>query len=148
MLRVPFGPHGQTVSRLAPLGDPRAYKTYGAVSPLSTHWRPATCEEADCEAFLHGWVTTVDLSTPEGQQMAHFITHDKTRRWTVQKVSATLVKFIYGPGQRCFAEHRTRPGTLLVHQGGRVAREHVSLADLAEDYTEHMGGIADQQARG
>ena len=54
MIAVPFGPHGQTVSRLAPLGDPRAYKTYGASMPLRTHWRAGTCEEAACEALCLG----------------------------------------------------------------------------------------------
>src|ERR1700733_771451 len=99
MISVPFGPHGQTVSRLAPLGDPRAYKTYGASMPLRTHWRTGTCEEAGCEAHRSGWVTTVDLSTDLGQKQAHYIMHDKSRRWTMQRVSLTIVKFVYGPGQ-------------------------------------------------
>lgn len=112
LIQVPFGDYGQTVSRIAPVGSPQAYKTYTALSPLGTHFRTATCEEAGCEQYRSGWVTTVDLSTTDGQKMAHFIQHDKTRRWTMQKVSATLVKVIYGPGQRCLRSqaepHRVR----------------------------------------
>jgi hypothetical protein len=59
-----------------------------------------------------------------------------------------LTVFRFTPHQRCFNEHRTRPGRLLVYSGGRGVREHTDLRFLAEDYTEHMGGIAAQQERG
>jgi hypothetical protein len=56
--------------------------------------------------------------------------------------------FRFDPGQRCFREHRTRPGRLLVYSRGRGVREHSSLRFLAEDYTEHAGLLAAQQERG
>lgn len=161
MIAVPFGAHGQTVSRLAPVASPAAYKTYGALSPLSTHWRTATCEEADCEAYRSGWVTTVDLSTPEGQAMAHFITHDKTRRWTLQKLSATLVKFVYGPGQRCFTSQREphkvrsgRPPRWLVRDGDfrgnptGLVREHRHPEFWVEDQQETLDRVRTLRQRG
>lgn len=157
LIQVPYGVHGQTVSRIAPVGPPQAYKTYGAVMPLRTHWRPATCEEAACDAYRSGWVTTVDLSTADGQRMAHFIKGDKTRRWTVQKISPTLVKFLFGPGQKCFKPHQVRTGRpprLLVRDGdfrgnptGRVTR-HARVEDWIDDQQETLGRVASLRQRG
>lgn len=108
------------------------------------------CEDAGCDQQRFGWMTECDLSTAQGAMVANWIRSGQSGR-TFKEVSAKnaqVAVFKFDSGQRCFTEHRTRPGTLLVHQGGRVAREHVSLSDLAEDYTEHMGGIAAQQQRG
>ena len=156
MIAVPFGPDGQTVSRLSPLGSPGSYKTYGAVSPLRTHWRPGTCEEADCGAWREGWVTSADLTTTEGQRIAHFITHDKTRRWTLQKVTATYVKFIFGPGQRCFTPHQVRsarPPRWLVRDGDfrtpqAPAREHKRPEFWVEDQQETIARVEAIRQRG
>lgn len=157
MIAVPFGPAGQTVSRLEPLGSPGAYKTYGAVSPLSTHWRTGTCEEAGCDAYRSGWVTTVDLSTELGQKQAHYITHDKTRSWTLQRVSVTLVKFVFGPGQQCFTRHKvrtSRPPRFLVRSGDfrgnpdGFRREHRNGRDWAEDQQETLDRVAVLRQRG
>lgn len=157
LIQVPYGSHGQTVSRIAPVGDPRAYKTYGAVMPLSTHFRDGTCEEAGCDAYRSGWVTTVDLSTADGQKMAHFIKEDRTRRWTLQKVSPTLVKFVFGPGQRCFRRHRVRlerPARFLARDGdfrgnptGRVT-EHKRVEHWLEDQQETLDRVAALRQRG
>jgi hypothetical protein len=58
-----------------------------------------------------------------------------------------LTVFRFDPRQRCFEEHRTRPARLLVRDGGQV-REHVSFSDIAEDYTEHVGRLAELQQKG
>ena len=108
------------------------------------------CEAAGCDQWQLGWVTECDQSTREGVMVANWIRSGQSRR-TFHEVSgknAAVALFRFDSGQRCFTEPRTRPGRLLVHQGGHVAREHVSLSDLAEDYTEHMGGVADQIERG
>lgn len=161
MIQVPFGPHGQTVSRIAPVGSPGSYKTYSAVMPLATHWRAATCEEAGCDAYALGWVTTVDLSTQDGQRMAHLIAHDKTRRWTLQKVSPTLVKFVFGPGQRCFPSqvtpHRVRvdrPPRFIARDGdfrGNPTGRHLvhkRAEDWIEDQQETLDRVAARRQRG
>jgi hypothetical protein len=57
-----------------------------------------------------------------------------------------LTVFRFASHQRCFEEHRTRPARLLVRDGG--IREHVSFSDLAEDYTEHVGRLAEQAQKG
>lgn len=110
----------------------------------------AACEDAGCDQWRSGWVTECDESTKEGALVAHWIRSGQSGRTfrELAVVAGQPAVFRFDSGQRCFREHRTRPGSLLVHQGGRVAREHVSLSDLAEDYTEHTGRLAGQQERG
>lgn len=110
----------------------------------------AACEDVGCDQWRSGWETVCDESTKQGALVAAWIRSGQSGR-TYRELAAVAGQpavFRFDSGQRCFAEHRTRPGRLLVHQGGRVAREHVSLGDLAEDYTEHTGRIAGQLERG
>ena len=108
------------------------------------------CETAGCDQWRTGWETVCDESAKDGALVAAWIRSGQSGR-TYRELTAVTGQpavFRFDAGQRCFTEHRTRPGRLLVHQGGRIAREHVSLADLAEDYTEHVGHLAAQQERG
>jgi hypothetical protein len=112
----------------------------------------AACEDVGCDQWRSGWVTECDESAKPGAMVAAWIRSGQCGR-TFREAAGTqdgrpVAIFYFDSGQRCFQEHRTRPGRLLVYSGGRGAREHVSLSDLAEDYTEHMGGIAAQQERG
>lgn len=109
----------------------------------------AACEDVGCEQHRNGWDTVCDLTTPDGRMVAEMIRSGKSGR-TYREIDPTarMVIFRFDSGQRCFAEHRTRPGFLQVYSGGRPAREHVSLGDLAEDYMEHTGQLAEQQKRG
>lgn len=151
----PFG--AVTLNRIPPQGDPQHYKTYGALSPLSTHFRNGTCEEADCLAYREGWVTTVDLGTELGQRQARYITHDKTRRWTLQKVSDRMVKFVFAAGQQCYRKHRIRidrPARFLVRGGDwrgnptGFRREHKRAEDWVEDQIETLDRIETARNRG
>jgi hypothetical protein len=152
LIQVPFGSRGQTVTRIAPLMGAEHYKTYGMARPLKTHWRPATCEEAGCLPYRKGWVTTVDLTTDLGQRQYHFITHDRERRYSVQRVTATLLKFTYGPGFPCFrrSEHRLpveRPARFYVAEGdfrGNPRRVPVRVHTRAEDWVEDFSGHQDK----
>lgn len=115
----------------------------------------AACEDVGCDQWLLGWETVCDLSdfTPltGGLAVATLIRSGQTGRDYREfppGPGGTVTVFRFAPRQRCFREHRTRPGVLRVYSGGRPVREHTSLRFLAEDYTEHMGGIADQQQKG
>jgi hypothetical protein len=155
-IQVPFG-HAM-VTRIAPKAGPDKYKTYGMSMPLKTHWRAATCEEVDCEAWRNGWVTTVDLSTDLGKKQYDLITHDRERRYTMQRVSLTLVKFVYGPGFPCFArsQHRTplpRPARYIVAHGDwrgylERPRVHQRAEDWVEDFALHHDQIRTAIERG
>ena len=156
LLQVPFG-HA-LVNRVEPLMPPQAYKTYGMSMPLRTHWRPATCEETDCEAYRFGWVSTFDLGTELGQKQYHYCTHDRERRYHVQRVSLTLVKVVYGPGNRCFrsGEHRVplerlpvftvAPGDWRARTG--QPRVHKRPEDWTEDFSVHQDRLATAVQRG
>jgi len=158
MVSVPFG-HTR-VNRIAPDAGPEHFKTYGASMPLATHWRRATCAEVDCDAYLNGWVSTFDLGTDLGQRQYDYCTHDRERRYSVQRVSMTVVKLLYGPGQRCFrsGDHRVpleRPARLYVAGGDwrgnprRIpVRVHKRPEDWVEDFSEHQARVAAIKQRG
>jgi hypothetical protein len=105
----------------------------------------AACADVGCSSWLYGWETHVDEATPLGGEQARYIRHMSGRTFTELK-SGGLTVFRFGPRQRCFAEHRTRPGRYLVRGGG--VREHAWLGDWIEDAAEHVTMIEDQRARG
>jgi hypothetical protein len=148
------------LQRVAPKAGPENFKTYSMRQPLPTHWRVATCEEVDCVDYLTGFVTTIDTSTEMGKWHYDFITHDKTRSYSMQRVSDTLFKFIYGPGNTCWkqSEHRTLIGkpALFVVTGGdwrgnprqTPKRVHVRAEDWVDDFASHQDGISQMVRRG
>ena len=157
MVRVPFG--HTSVQRIVPQMPVQAYKTYGMSMPLASHWRPATCEEVDCEAYRAGWVTTIDLDTELGRKQYHYCTHeDRSRSYSEQRVTMTLVKLLYKPGNRCFrsGDHRLpleRPVIFSVRGGDwRAAttsvRTHVRAEDWIDDFAEHQDKLATAFQRG
>jgi hypothetical protein len=146
---------GVTLNRIPPRLGPEVYQTYAIKAPLRTHWRPANCEEYECDEFLYGFVLTVDEATELGQQQAYYVRHDKTRRMHEQRVEAFVTKFIYGPGNKCFnfGEHRVpigRPPRLLVSDGdwrwdgmpNRRIRVHSRAEDWVEDFATNQLGLA------
>lgn len=148
------------LNRHIPKRGPESFKTYTTVAPLSTHWRPATCEEVDCPDYLKGFVTTVDTGTELGQRQFHFLTHDKKRSYSMQNVGAGLFKFVYKPGNICMRwnEHRLpigRPPLYLVRGGdwrGNPRRvptvRHRTVAHWIEDFSIHQDMIATAIQRG
>jgi hypothetical protein len=109
------------------------------------------CETFECDNWRYGWDIPCDLDTPAGREAAELIRSGRTGR-TYRELSgsprARFIIFRFEARQRCFDEHRTRPGRVMVMRGGRIIREHASLADLAEDYSEHMGLINQRTERG
>jgi hypothetical protein len=150
--------HGPRINRKVPLLDPRHYKSYGITAPLASHWRRATCAEYECADYVHGFVATIDTGTELGQRQFDYLTHDKERKYSMQRVSLTTFKFVYGPGNRCFksGEHRVpigRPPLLLVHDGdwrgnptGNVVR-HTRVENWVEDFAEHQSVLAERIRR-
>lgn len=144
-------------NRIKPNLAPAQYKTYGVTSPLTSHWRRATCEEFGCQAFLNGWESIVDISSDLGRAQCEYLLKDKERSPRVEKVGETSYKFIYGPGFRCFKsdEHRVkngRPALLLVKGGdwrgnpNRVPTVvHKTWEDWADDFATHQDKLARAQ---
>lgn len=144
-------------NNIRPLGGPQHYKSYSMRAPIRTHWRLATCAEYECEGYVHGFVTTVDLTSDLGQKQYYYLTHDKERSYSMQRVTRDLVKFVYGPGNRCFNLHRMpvgRPPRLLVVGGdwrGNPRRErtvHTNVDDWVDDARNHQDKIATIIQRG
>lgn len=145
--------------RLTPAMPVTAYKTYRILSPQQTHFRPATCAEVDCPAYLNGWTTTIDESAVQGQGQAHYIRRESGRRFMEERLPTGLTRFTFEAGQRCFGSDKhqvrlDRPELYLVRDGdwrgnptGRK-REHANAADWIEDFGEHQQRLADEMKKG
>ncbi len=132
---------------------PGAYQTYSITSPRDTTLR-AACEQVDCVAWRHGWQSAIDEATELGRTQAAYIRTQSRRTFREQRTSEGLTVFVFEPGQRCFADHRTRPEIYLVRDGdwrenptGR-SRQHQRAADWVEDFGEHQLRLVEQQKKG
>lgn len=136
------------MNRFTPAGPAHAYKTYEIISPVSTHFRPGTCDEAGCLAQRHGWTTTVDESTDLGARQAHYIRSQSGRKFVEERGPLTV--FTFEAGQKCFATHQIpldRPELYVVRGGdwrgnplGDV--RHHRADTWTEDFAEHQDRIA------
>lgn len=150
-------PDGQRMPPAMPAG---AYKTFQIVTPLSTHFRAATCAEVDCPAYLNGFRSAFDEATELGQRQAHYVRHDKTRKHVEERTPEGLTAFTFEAGQRCFAssEHRvrierpelflTRPGDWRGNPTGQRPYRHTSSEFWTEEFAEHQQSLADRIERG
>lgn len=136
----------RTINRVTPLLPVQQMKTYAITSPLTSHYRRATCEEAGCGAYERGWRTTCDEKTELGTNHAQYIRGMSGRRYTESKDEEGRTVFTFEPGQPCFAqsEHRVfldRPSWFLVKNGdwrqSETVRIHQKAEDWIEDFREH-----------
>lgn len=141
------------INRIDPNLPVGAYQTFSIVSPRDTTVL-AACEQVGCAAWRHGWESTIDESTELGQQQTAYIRQRSGRTFREQKTAAGLTVFRFESGQRCFADHKTRPELYAVRDGdwrgnptGRT-RQHTRAADWVEDFGEHQQKLADQQQKG
>jgi hypothetical protein len=153
MIQIPYG-HGH-VSRIAPLGPPQAYKTYGVSFPLRTHWRAATCEEVTCLQFLNGWKTILPVGDPKCDMVRAL-----RGRYSFQEMPPTdgLIEFVFPSGQPCFksSTHKVqldRPGTYYTRPGNFIARVgetlvHKRADDWVDDFANHQDKMKTQLERG
>jgi hypothetical protein len=137
------------VFRIEPKMPAHAYTTYQIASPISTHYRNGTCDEAGCLAHRYGWTTTVDESTTLGQGQAHYIRKTSGRRY-VESRDAGLTTFTFEAGQKCFTTHKVpldRPELYVVrggdHRGNPRGEFTEHRADTwVESFAEHQDRIA------
>lgn len=151
--------------RPQPLMDAAAYKTYSVVSPLTTHFRPATCAEVDCPHYLNGWGVRIQQLPAEDQAAVRGATYEAHGRryryaYVEQEMTPGETWLLFQPGQPCFKarEHRTRieREPLYVvrdgdHRGnprGTKARLHQRPENWVEDFAEHQQRLADEIAKG
>lgn len=123
MIARPFG--NKHVMQMAPLADPRAYRTFRVVAPVSSHWRRVSCAEYACADWTNGFFIDIDTSTDLGMAQYEYLSKkDKSRKGIMQRMTWTIVRFTYPPGSRPFDgnahEHYHpigRPPYYLVHDG-------------------------------
>lgn len=126
--------------RIAPALPPSAFKSFTILAPVATHFRPATCEEARCEHYLDGWATTVETNGPQ----AYYIRNESGRKFDEEALSASIVRFTFEPGQRCFrsGDHKVRvdrPEIYIARAGdwrdtdGDIQR-HSGSADWVDEF--------------
>lgn len=134
------------------------YKTYFIAAPLKTHWRQASCEEANCEQFKGGWFIPLDERTQMGQKHAYTIRRLAGRQFTEYKDSAGVTIFTFPPGQQCFEKHMVRvdrPEIMGIKGGdfrgnprGTQTRIHSKPEHWVEDFALHQDELSTEIERG
>lgn len=122
------------------------HRVYRMVAPPDTMVR-AACADVRCAAWQFGWETVLDEGTPLGREQAQYIRHRSGRDFRELRDGAGLTVFRFAPGQRCFAEHRTRPQRFAVIDGG-AGRAHTGAADWLEDCGLHLDRVITIRERG
>lgn len=141
------------MNRLEPVGPPASYQTYEIRSRPDRLVRTA-CEQAGCLAYRYGWDTTVDESIDLGRRQAAYI-RQKSGRTFRELRDGGLTVFRFDSGQRCFAEHKTRPEVFRVvggdHRGNPLGLRpvrHKRPEDWLEDFGEHQLRLVEQRQKG
>lgn len=139
--------------RIQPQMPVQAYKTYELSAPLASHWRKATCAEVDCPHWTHGWATTVVTGSDD-----EALIRRARRRFTAEHQADGFTRFMFEPGQPCFAASRhqlplEREPLYVVRGGdwrantGRV-RTHTSGESWVDDFATHQDQLATRIERG
>lgn len=140
-------------TRIAPALPVGAYTTYQVLAPLSTHFRPATCEEVDCEAYRNGWRVRIEGLAPAMLHAARTC----GRRYRELQVAQGETWLVYEPGQPCLkaTTHTTRldrPEIYLRRPGDwrglGEAYRHSRPEHWVDDFATHQQQLADRLERG
>lgn len=131
------------------------YKTYQIVAPRETHYRPASCAEAECSFYKNGWMTILpETSTDLIEQVRR-----SGRSYTSRRTEAGMVEFRFEAGQQCFQSPHAiplgRPELYIVRDGdwrgnprGTRPFQHSRAADWVEDFAEHQDRLKTAIERG
>lgn len=144
-------------------------KTYGIKMPAETHFRPATCAEAQCHAHTHGWVTILPtgsdlIAVLKGSGRRYHEHRDHLPLEVVRQMmgheedtqpmelGAGLVAFYFEAGQSCFQEAQhvmplERPALYVVTDGdwrGNPRRTAPRVHSRPEHWVEDFAGHQDR----
>lgn len=142
------------LNRSTPRLPAQAMRTYQLAAPIQTHYRKATCQEAGCLDYHHGWRVRV-----EGLAEADlYVARNCGRRWRELRVAAGETWLVYEAGQPCFrasthvvplqreALYIVRAGDWRAHLGQR--RVHKSAADWVDDFQTNQDRLLTRASRG
>lgn len=92
--------------RIDPKLPAGAMRTFEISAPLSTHYRPASCEEVECEHFTKGWQLRKEILSAE---LLYTVAHSG-RSYTEMNMREGETWLVFAAGQKCFAasKHRVR----------------------------------------
>lgn len=131
----------------------RNYKTYQIASPITTHYRKATCVEIDCPHYTNGWRIKLDILQPADKQAIK----DSRRKYKVEDMPDGKW-LIFEPGQPCFqaSTHRIAVGRPEIYRVGRgdfrsynPREARVLRADQwLDDFYNHQDKLKTLQERG
>ncbi len=148
----------QEPQRSSPNMGASDYKTYAISSPISTHTKLVSCEEAECPAFQNGWITRVDISTPLGKEQSEYIESKVHGRAFTQMEDGSIVGYRFPAGQQCFAAPHgvalERPAFFVVRGGdwrGNPRGEptqQLSVDNWVDDFATHQSTLRDQIDKG
>lgn len=141
--------------RIEPQMRPEAYQTYQILAPVSSHFRPATCEEINCPNYVNGWRVRADVLD---EKMIHTATHSG-RKFEWVRVSELENWLVFEAGQPCFnsSGHRTRidkPELFLIRQGDHRGNprgtepRRLHVDDWQDDFQNHQDKLATEFERG
>ena len=121
---------------------------YRAANPLDTNWYEIGCREAECDAYVYGWATTV----PTMGDLADWIRYKSDRRFREEVSAGGLSRFVFPPGQEGFhkAPHRrqnNRPSVFGIQQG-HMAAVRVSADEWVDRMQEDNFQAARERRRG
>jgi len=139
--------------RITPQLPPEAVKTYSIRSPRDTTVK-AVCEQVDCQAWRHGWRSIIDESTELGRSQAAYIRTQSRRTFREGRANGGLTVFTFESGQRCFADHKTRPELYIVRGGDHRGNprgeflQHTRAVDWVDDCANHQQKLADRLEQG
>lgn len=133
--------------------DPMAYQTFSITVPRDRMVQ-AACEQVGCEAWRNGWESVINEGSDLGRAQADYIRTRAGRTFREQKTGGGFTVFRFDSGQRCFAEHQTRPELYAVRDGdhrgnptGQV-RTHSRPEDWVEHMAENLDAFKASQERG
>ncbi len=99
--------------------SPGSYKTYKIASPLSTHYRAATCAEINCLAYKEGW--TYNKASLIAEDLYDIVTKAGKRYREMALDDSNEMYVVFEPGQVCFqaASHRISLERPEIYYAGR-----------------------------
>ncbi len=124
------------------------HQTFQILAPISTHYRQATCEEIECDAWRNGWKTIVPMNSEAAQYIR---SGTSGRRYSeVTRIDSTMREFIFEPGQKCFAadKHRVpleREPIFIKRVGASGRMLHANAEDWRDDMSEQLDRIKEQR---
>ena len=149
------GGAGIRLNRIPPLMPTGNYKTFALRQPLATHFRKATCQEIECEAYMNGWNFRREGMDP---RLYYVATHSH-RSWREVVLAPGESYLVFEPGQPCFDadNHRIaidRPAFFFAGRGDfrsfttRQARQHANADDWVDEFATQLDQINTQIERG